>query len=184
MMDMGYETFQKVINEAMDELGIETGVRVNKSREKFISDCTIETDQEALIPDEYIDVLAEKIRIYKQLDSMDSEKDLDRLSMHLTDRFGRIPQPVTNLFTVVKIRNLGTRLGFEKIIIKNGMCICWFISLENSPYFKSDVFEKILATVSSGTTPFVLKQTDRKLKLVAHGLDGLQGAWALLNKLV
>ena len=184
MMDMGYETFQKVINEAMDELGIETGIQVNKSREKFISDCTIETDQEALIPDEYIDVLAEKIRIYKQLDSMDSEKDLDRLSRHLTDRFGRIPQPVANLFNVVKIRNLGMRLGFEKIIVKNGMCICWFISLEHSPYFKSDVFEKILATVSSGTTPFVLKQTDSKLKLVAHGVDGLQGAWALLNKLV
>ena len=184
MMDMGYETFQKVINEAMDELGIETGVQVNKSREKFISDCTIETDQEALIPDSYIDVLAEKIRIYKQLDSMDSEKDMDRLSMHLTDRFGRLPQEVSNLFTVVKIRNLGMRLGFEKIIVKNGMCICWFISQEHSPYFKSAVFEKILATVSSGTTPFVLKQTDRKLKLVAHGVDGLQGAWSLLNKLV
>ena len=114
---------------------------------------------------------------------MDSEKDLDRLAMHLTDRFGRIPREVQNLFSVVKIRNLGTRLGFEKIIIKNGMCICWFISLENSPYFKSDVFEKILATVSSGTTPFVLKQSDRKLKLVAHGVDGLQAAWSLLNKL-
>ena len=112
MMDMGYETFQKVINEAMDELGIETGIQVNKSREKYISDCTVETDQEALIPDDYIDILAEKIRIYKQLDSMDSEKDLDRLSMHLTDRFGRIPQAVSNLFTVVKIRNLGMRLGF------------------------------------------------------------------------
>ena len=184
MMDMGYETFQKVINEAMDELGIETGVQINKSREKFISDCTIETDQEALIPDDYIDILAEKIRIYKQLDSMDSEKDLDRLAMHLTDRFGRIPQPVSNLFTVVKIRNLGMRLGFEKIIVKNGMCICWFISLENSPYFKSNTFEKILATVSSGTTPFVLKQSESKLKLVAHGVDGLQGAWSLLNKLV
>ena len=184
MMDMGYETFQKVINEAMDELGIETGVQINKSREKFISDCTIETDQEALIPDDYIDILAEKIRIYKQLDSMDSEKDLDRLAMHLTDRFGRIPQPVSNLFTVVKIRNIGMRLGFEKIIVKNGMCICWFISLENSPYFKSNTFEKILATVSSGTTPFVLKQSESKLKLVAHGVDGLQGAWSLLNKLV
>ena len=183
MMDMGYETFQKVINEAMDELGIETGQKLNRGREKFISDCTIETDQEALIPDDYIDITAEKIRIYKQLDSMDSEKDLDRLAMHLTDRFGRIPQEVYNLFSVVKIRNLGMRLGFEKIIVKNGMCICWFISLENSPYFKSDVFEKILATVSSGTTPFVLKQTDRKLKLVAHGVDGLQGSWALLNKL-
>ena len=183
MMDMGYETFQKVINEAMDELGIETGQKFNRGREKYISDCTIETDQEALIPDDYIDITAEKIRIYKQLDSMDSEKDLDRLAMHLTDRFGRIPREVQNLFSVVKIRNLGTRLGFEKIIIKNGMCICWFISLENSPYFKSDVFEKILATVSSGTTPFVLKQSDRKLKLVAHGVDGLQAAWSLLNKL-
>ena len=184
MMEMGYETFQKVINEAMDELGIETGQRMDRGREKFISDCTIETDQEALIPDDYIDITAEKIRIYKQLDSMDSEKDLDRLAMHLTDRFGRIPAAVQNLFTVVKIRNLGMRLGFEKIIVKNGMCICWFISQENSPYFKSNAFEKVLATVSSGTTPFVLKQTDNKLKLVAHGLDGLHGAWTLLNKLV
>ena len=184
MMDMGYETFQKVINEAMDELGIETGQKINRGREKIISDCTIETDQEALIPDDYIDVTAEKIRIYKQLDSMSSEKDMDRLAIHLTDRFGRIPQEVTNLFNVVKIRNLGMRLGFEKIIVKNGMCICWFVSQQNSPYFKSDVFEKILATVSSGSTPFVLKQSDNKLKLVAHGLDGLQASWSLLNKFV
>ena len=184
MMDMGYETFQKVINEAMDELGIETGQKINRGREKIISDCTIETDQEALIPDDYIDVTAEKIRIYKQLDSMSSEKDMDRLAIHLTDRFGRIPKEVTNLFNVVKIRNLGMRLGFEKIIVKNGMCICWFVSQQNSPYFKSDVFEKILATVSSGSTPFVLKQSDNKLKLVAHGLDGLQASWSLLNKFV
>ena len=184
MMDMGYETFQKVINEAMDELGIETGQRINRGREKIISDCTIETDQEALIPDDYIDVVAEKIRIYKQLDSMGSEKDMDRLAMHLTDRFGRIPQPVSNLFYVVKIRNLGMRLGFEKIIMKNGMCICWFVSDQKSPYFKSEVFEKILATVSSGSVPFVLKQSDNKLKLVAHGLDGLQASWSLLNKFV
>ena len=184
MMDMGYETFQKVINEAMDELGIETGQQiVRRGKEKYVSDCTIETDQEALIPDDYIDITAEKIRIYKQLDSMDSEKDLDRLSIHLTDRFGRLPQAVLNLFTVVKIRNLGMRLGFEKIIVKNGMCICWFISEKNSPYFKSQVFENILGVVSSGSTPFVLKQSDQKLKLVAHGLDGLQGSWALLNKL-
>ncbi len=183
MMDMGYETFQKVINEAMDELGIETGQSVKRGREKYVSDCTVETDQEALIPDSYIDITAEKIRIYKQLDSMDSEKDLDRLAMHLTDRFGRIPREVSDLFTVVKIRNLGMRLGFEKIIVKNGMVICWFVSLQNSPYFKSEIFEKILATVSSGATPFVLKQSDNKLKLVSHGIDGLQGAWAILNKL-
>ena len=63
------------------------------------------------------------------------------------------------------------------------MCICWFVSMENTPYYKSEVFEKILRMVSSGSTPFVLKQTDSKLKLVAHGVDGLQGSWSLLNKL-
>ena len=105
------------------------------------------------------------------------------MAQQIADRFGALPEEVSNLMDVVKIRNLGMRLGFEKIIVKNGMCICWFISEENSPYFKSEVFEKFLGVVSSGSTPFVLKQTDRKLKLVAHGLDGLQGSWSLLNKL-
>jgi transcription-repair coupling factor (superfamily II helicase) len=182
IMDMGYETFQKVINEAMDELGIETGQHLRRGNEKYISDCTIETDQEALIPDDYIDIPAEKIRIYKQLDSMDSEKELDRLSIHITDRFGKIPEALQNLFNVVKIRNLGMMLGFEKIIVKNGMCICFFIQEENNPYYKSKTFENILAVVSGGQSPFVLKQADGKLKLVAHGLNGLGGALVQLNK--
>ena len=182
ILDMGYETFQKVINEAMDELGIETGQALHRGREKYISDCTVETDQEALIPDEYIDITAEKIRIYKQLDSLDSDKELDRLSIHMADRFGKIPEVVQNLFNVVKIRNLGMLLGFEKIIVKNGMCICFFISSANNPYYKSETFERILAVVSSGSSPFVLKQTDNNLKLVAHGLNGLAEALVQLNK--
>ena len=182
ILDMGYETFQKVINEAMDELGIETGQPLNRGKEKYISDCTIETDQEALIPDDYIDITAEKIRIYKQLDSLDSDKELDRLSIHMADRFGRIPEPVQNLFNVVKIRNLGMTLGFEKIIVKNGMCICFFISSANNPYYKSETFERILAVVSSESSPFVLKQSDNALKLVAHGLNGLAEALVQLNK--
>lgn len=183
MMDMGYETFQKVINEAMDELGIETGRQLPRKNRKYISDCTVETDQEALIPDEYIDITAEKIRIYKQLDSMDSEKELNLLSIQLTDRFGRLPQAVQNLFTVLRIRNLGMELGFEKIIVKNGMCICFFMADDKNPYFTSDTFAKILAAVSENRIPFALKQSDGKLKIVAHGLDGLQGAYAQLNKL-
>ncbi len=183
IMDMGYETFQKVINEAMDELGLETGQEVRRGRGKFLSDCTIETDAEALIPDSYIDVTAEKIRIYKQLDSMDSDKELDRLAMLLTDRFGRLPKEVTNLFEVVKIRNAGMALGFEKIIVKNGMCICFFVSDAKSPYFNSRTFEKILAELSSGRSPFVLKQSGDRLKIVAHGVNSLQEARVLLNKL-
>ncbi len=183
IMDMGYETFQKVINEAMDELGLETGQEIRRSRGKYLSDCTIETDREALIPDSYIDVTAEKIRIYKQLDSMDSDKELDRLALLLSDRFGRLPEEVSNLFEVVKIRNAGMALGFEKIIVKNGMCICFFISDSKSVYFNSKTFEKILGEISSGRSPFVLKQSNDKLKIVSHGVSSLQEARTLLNKL-
>ena len=183
IMDMGYETFQKVINEAMDELGLETGQEIRRSRGKYLSDCTIETDREALIPDSYIDVTAEKIRIYKQLDSMDSDKELDRLALLLSDRFGRLPEEVSNLFEVVKIRNAGMALGFEKIIVKNGMCICFFISDSKSAYFNSKTFEKILGEISSGRSPFVLKQSNDKLKIVSHGVSSLQEARTLLNKL-
>ena len=185
IMDMGYETFQKIIEEAMEELGIETGTEVNRrgGKERFLTDCTIETDQEAVIPDDYIGITAEKIRIYKQLDSLNSDKELDYLRAQLTDRFGRIPKAVDNLFTVVKIRNLGMQSGFEKIIFKNGMLICFFISDEKSRYYTSKTFEKILSTVSAGGTPFALKQTDSKLKIVAHGVASLQEALALLIKL-
>ena len=184
IMDMGYETFQKIIEEAMDELGIEGGTAGRRSaRERFLTDCTIETDQEALIPDSYIDITAEKIRIYKQLDSLGSEKELDYMAAQLSDRFGRLPKAVENLFTVVKIRNVGMQLGFEKIIYKNRMCICFFVSDENSRYYSSKAFEKVLSKVAEGGTPFVLKQTGPKLKIVAHGVESLQSAYALLNKL-
>ena len=183
IMDMGYETFQKIINEAMEELGIETGTQMDRRDGRFTSDCTVETDQEALIPDSYIDITAEKLRIYKQLDSMSSEKELDRLAHLLEDRFGHLPQQVLNLFNVVRIRNLGMALGFEKIIVKNGMCIAFFISNTMSPYYKSDVFGKVLETVAGGGNPFELKQSGPKLKIVAHGVDGLQSASTLLNKL-
>ncbi len=185
IMDMGFETYQKVIEEAMEELGIEigTGVKTRAGKERFLTDCTIETDQEALIPDTYIDITAEKIRIYKQLDSLGSEKELEILSSQLTDRFGRLPQEVLNLFDVVRMRNLGMQLGFEKIIVKNGMCIAFFTGEEHSRYYESKTFEKILSSVSSGNLPFVLKQTGPKLKIVAHGVDSLQSAYSLLNKL-
>ena len=183
IVDMGYETFQKIINEAMEELGIETGARPDRREGKFSSDCTVETDHEALIPDSYIDITAEKIRIYKQLDSMGTDRELDRVMHLLEDRFGRLPQEVLNLFSVVKIRNLGMALGFEKIIVKNGMCIAFFISNTMSPYYKSDTFGKVLASVAEGSHPFELKQSGPRLKVVAHGVESLQSAHALLNKL-
>ena len=182
IMDMGFETYQKIISEAMEEIGLEVGVTQNRQDSVFLDNCTIETDQPAMIPDEYIDITAEKIRIYRQLDAISSDKEMDRFRSQLQDRFGKFPAEVDNLFHVVKIRNLGAKLGFEKIIIKNGMFICFFIANQMSPYFKSDVFGKVIARINDNPV-FTFKQSEGKLKIVARGVDSLEKALSLLRKL-
>ena len=183
IMEMGYETYQKILAEAMEELGVETGMDTRSGKESYVEDCTIETDQPAMIPDSYMDVTAEKIRIYKQLDSMTSDKDIDRLSRQLVDRFGPLPDEVKNLFGIVKIRNLGAKLGFEKIILKNGLFIAFFISNQMSPYYKSGIFSDVLEKSAEPDSVFSFKQSEGKLKMVARGIDSVDKAWTVLNKL-
>lgn len=183
IMDMGYETYQKILSEAMEELGVETGVQTRKNSGSFVADCSIETDQLALIPDSYIDITSEKIRIYKQLDGIVSDKEIDLERKKLEDRFGTMPEEVDNLFMVVKIRNHGGALGFEKIIIKNGMMIMFFISNPMSPYFKSKEFTKVLENVNANERLFNMKQSEGKLKIVTRGIDTLQKAFQVLSLL-
>ena len=181
--DMGFETYQKILAEAMEELGVETGLTSRNVNESYVSDCTIETDQLALIPDTYIDVTAEKIRIYKELDSLTSDKDLENMKIRLEDRFGKMPEELKRLFDIVRIRQLGVKLGFEKIIIKNGVMIAFFISNPLSQYYRSDKFSKILENVSLNPKLFELKQNDNKLRVFARNVDGTEKAYALLKKL-
>ena len=181
--DMGFETYQKILSEAMEELGVETGVITRSSSDNFVSDCTIETDQLALIPDTYIDVTAEKIRIYKELDSLTSDKELENMKKRLEDRFGRMPEELVRLFDIVRIRQLGLKLGFEKIIIKNGVIIAFFISNPLSQYYRSDRFSAILEKVSQYPRLFELKQNDNKLRVFVRNVEGIDKAYAVLNKL-
>ena len=180
--DMGYDTYQKILSEAMEELGVETGIQSGPEKESFISDCTVETDQVALIPDSYIDINAEKIRIYKQLDSISDSKELDRFARNMSDRFGPLPPEVTNLFNVVKVRNIGQKLGFEKIIIKNGLQIMFFISNPMSPYYKSPVFDRIMEKINVYGPAFNLKQKDGKLRIIARNVDSVDKAYDNLLK--
>ena len=180
---MGFETYQKLLAEAMEELGVETGLTPKNVKESYVSDCTIETDQLALIPDSYIDMTAEKIRIYKELDSMTSDKELDNLRIRLEDRFGKMPEELQRLFDIVRIRQLGIKLGFEKIIIKNGVMIAFFISNPLSQYYRSDKFAKILENVSLNPKLFELKQNDNKLRIFSRNVDGISKAYSILKKL-
>jgi len=181
--DMGFETYQKILAEAMEELGVETGIVHKNSKGDFIEDCTVETDQPAYIPDEYLSINSEKIRIYRQLDSMTGDKALNNLKSQMVDRFGNIPQEIENLFYVVRIRNIGASLGFEKIIIKNGLLIGFFISNQMSPYYQSEIFGKVLEVVNSNASIFNFKQSEGKLKIVVRGVESLEKAHALLSKL-
>ena len=174
--DMGFETYQKILAEAMEELGMESGISTSRALEAFVDDCTIETDLPALIPDDYIDISAEKIRIYKQLDSLGSEKEIDRLAKQLEDRFGPLPSEVSNLFYVVKIRNLGASLGFEKIIIKNGMQIMFFVSNPMSTYYKSSRFSKVLDKVNDYPAQYKFNQDNGKLRIVSRGVNSMASA--------
>lgn len=181
--EMGFETYQKILAEAMEELGVETGMNLHNERSVFVTECTIETDQPALIPDEYMDITAEKIRIYRSIDSMSSDKEIDNYAKRLEDRFGTLPEEVKNLFLVVKIRNRGAALGFEKVIIKNGIMIAFFVSNPMSPYYKSEVFEKVMWRISDMGGKLELKQVENKLKIVARGVPSLAVAFNILNRL-
>lgn len=180
--DMGFETYQKILAEAMEEIGMETGIIPKKENQKFVTDCTIETDQPALIPDDYINITAEKIRIYKTIDSMVSDKEIDRYAKQIEDRFGKLPLELVNLFNVLKIRNIGSYLGFEKIIIKNGLLIAFFISNPMSPYYKTKVFETILERVGSNGK-YEMKQSESKLKIIVRNVTSLSEAKTTLSKL-
>lgn len=181
--EMGFETYQKILAEAMEELGVETGMNLHNERSVFVTECTIETDQPALIPDGYMDITAEKIRIYRAIDSMSSDKEIDNYAKRLEDRFGTLPEEVKNLFLVVKIRNRGAALGFEKVIIKNGIMIAFFVSNPMSPYYKSEVFEKVMGRISDMGGKLELKQVENKLKIVARGVPSLSVAFNILNRL-
>ena len=183
--DMGFETYQKILQEAIEELGMESGISTRRDESSYISDCTVETDQLALIPDDYIDVNAEKIRIYKDMDSAGEGKQLDRIHSMMEDRFGKMPPEVERLFDIVRIRNISASLGFEKVIVKNGIMICFFISNPLSPFYKSGEFSKTLERISlpDNAKYYELKQSNDRLKIVCRNVDGTSRALELLRNI-
>lgn len=181
--DIGFETYQKILSEAMEELGVETGLSSENVKGSYVADCTIETDQTALIPDSYISLSAEKIRIYKELDSLTSDDGIDLVKSRLEDRFGPIPPELESLLMIVRIRHKGERLGFEKIIIKNGIMILFFVLNPMSQYYKSQTFQRVIESLNRNQNQFELKQNDNKLRLISRGVDSLEKAYGLICRL-
>ena len=193
--DMGFETYQKILAEAVAELraeGVE-GVsevahdggeaEVPEEGVCWVSDCQVETDISAMLPNSYVSQPNEKLRLYRRLDSITDEAEMGRLVAELEDRFGRLPREARALVDVVRLRWRAMALGIEKAKVKNGLMLLWFPGDGRSPYFKSATFAGLLRYVSQNPAKFVLKQNNNRVYLVVRDIDSLADGCNLLDVL-
>jgi len=196
--EIGYETYQRILNEAILELKEEEFKDVfydnNKSNASsgtnavgkisFVSDCQIDTDMEILIPESYVENISERIRLYRELDNIDNENELIKFEQNIADRFGPIPDEVNQLIDVVRLRFMALILGFERISIKNERLTAYFIQNQNSPYYQSDAFNMILQFVKDNPRIFKFKQSNEKLTMFVDGIKNIRQAIALFQKIL
>jgi len=187
MVDIGFETYQKILDEAIKELK-RTEFRdlfkeeISK-QEDYVQDCTIDTDLEILIPDSYVESITERLSLYTRLDNCDNEDQLQRFHAELIDRFGPIPPQVEDLFDTVRIRKLAVSLGFEKLILKEDTMRCYFIDRPDSPYFESDTFHLILEYLQKHTNKARLKQAGKHFLLVVDHIRSMADLLDFLRRM-
>lgn len=185
--DIGYELYHKLLDEAIREL------KENEFRALFeheldikrdiLPDCVIETDLAIVIPDDYVSNISERLSLYNELDNLENEAQLTEFITKLTDRFGPMPQEVTDLTETVKLRWIAEKLGFDKLTIKQGVMKCYFAAMGNADYFNGDVFGKILQYVQKHPKLCSLKETKQKLILNIDQIKSIQMAMALLENI-
>lgn len=187
--DIGFETYHKILDEAVQELRESEFKDVFRSEETvktnghlFISDCQVDTDLELLFPEEYIPGNTERIRLYRLLDNTINEESLRKFEASLLDRFGPLPEQTKELLNIVRLRRMAISLGFEKIIIKNGKMVAYFISNQMSPYYQSDQFYGILNSIQKQKN-LKLKENKDKLSLTIPGVTSVEDALRMLQNI-
>ncbi len=170
MAEIGFEMYQKILEEAVRELKRTAFKDLFKDeiakQDDYVSDCTIDTDLEILLPDSYVESITERLSLYTRLDSCGNEEELQYFHDEMVDRFGPIPSQVEDLFTTVRCRWAAVSLGFEKMTLKENTMRCYFINKNDSPYFESELFKNILGYLQTGTNKARLKQTGKNFLLV------------------
>lgn len=187
MAEIGFEMYQKILDEAIRELKRTDFKELFKEeiskQDDFVQDCTIDTDLEILIPDEYVESITERLSLYQRLDNCETEEELADMKQELTDRFGPLPKQVEDLFIIVRCRKLAVDLGFEKMSLKDGILRCFFINRPDSPYFESSVFNNILQYLQTETNKGRLKQTGRMFLLVVNDTTSMEKMYGFLKDL-
>ena len=185
--EIGFEMYQRILDDAIRELRqerLQAGESVqdafaskNGGNEIFAAaDCQIETDLEILIPDHYVSNITERLSLYKELDGLENDEALKSFVRALADRFGPVPAPTMDLIRTVALRREAKKLGFEKVSLKNGRMSVTFAAPDESAYYRSEIFEKILAFVQDHSSECSLKEIKSKLAIVFEGVQGVKAA--------
>ncbi len=188
--DIGFETYHRILNEAVQELKSEEFGELFRDDEpsaseaflkvKYVTDCQIDTDLELLFPDSYIPGTAERMMLYRELDNQENETQLRKFEASLVDRFGKLPPESADLVEVVRLRCEAINLGMERITLKNHKMICYFPSDARSPYYQSDNFGKILKFVQTHPRKCRMKE-EGKLTLTFESILSIGEAVGLMK---
>ncbi len=177
--DLGFETYHKLLDDAIREL------KEEEFRELFAHeinvqelsvDCVIETDLPILIPETYVPSISERLNLYSQLDNIKDEAELEQFRSSLADRFGKMPDEVSALIQMVRLRWIAEKLGFEKLVLKNGGMKAYFVPAENEKYYKSEAFGGILQYIQQHPKKCRLKESKEKLILIFDNIKSIAQA--------
>ncbi|MBO6607711.1 transcription-repair coupling factor [Psychroserpens sp.] len=188
--DIGFDTYQKILNEAIDELKENEFKDLYKDdgKEKdYVKDITIDSDFELLFPDDYVNSITERLNLYTKLNTLKTEDELKSFENEIIDRFGELPTQVIDLFNSVRIKWIATKIGLEKIIMKNGRFVGYFIHDQQSPFYQSAHFTRVLKYIQSRPKDCKMKekQTRKGLRLLItfENIDSVQDALARLEEI-
>ncbi len=192
--DLGYETYQKILSEAVhelktdefadlyaEEIKAEGGVI---SGEQFVDECQIESDLELLLPANYVTGSSERMLLYRELDGLILDKDVDAFRVRLEDRFGPVPPETEELLRIVPLRRLAARLGAEKVFLKGGRMTLFFISNPDSPYYQSQAFGKVIAYMMKYTRRCDLREQNNRRSMLVKDVTSVEEAVYALQEMV
>lgn len=192
--DLGYETYQKILSEAVTELKNDEFAELYAdeikageekiSGEDFVDECTVESDLELLFPNEYIPSSSERMLLYRELDKLELDRDVEAFKERLVDRFGKIPPEGEELIRIVPLRRLAKRLGVEKAVLKGGKMILYFVSNPDSPYYQSAAFGKIIDYMAKYPRVCNLREQNGRRSMIVKDITDVDSAVRILQEMV
>lgn len=186
--DLGYETYQKILKEAVLEIRNEEFPDVLDGKEEdekeYVSDCTIESDMELLFPADYVPTDSERIALYQELDNIERELDLQTFKAKLLDRFGKIPHEAAELLRIPRLRRLARQLGIEKVNLKTGKMFIYFVGEENKAYYQSPMFGKLLHYLQNNSRRVKIRDIAGKRSFVIENVPTVEEAVNIFNQVL